>query len=294
VALAALETGTITEQTAVHCPGYVNFYGNTYHCMETHGTISLHNSIVHSCDSYFFTVGNKLGIDNLAHYADMVGFGRTTGVDLPDEKAGVVPSPTQVLRTQRRKWYAGETLSVAIGQGDLQVTPLQLARAISGLASGGVWWTPHLVNSQAKVGRKAEGLNPVFVKDVVDGMWGVVNENGTGNRAQLPGIDLCGKTGTAQLASLDKAKALAGVRGSQNLKDNAWFVGFAPRVSPEIVVVALFEHGGRGQFASPMVRDVIKAYFDKKVRVEAFVRQQSALTSGLQAAISLGLPQRAN
>ena len=122
VALAALESGTIDENTPVHCPGYVTLYGHTYHCWEKkgHGTLSLHNGIVHSCDSYFFTIGNKLGIDGMAQYADMVGFGHATGVDLPGEAVGGVPSPAQVLHTYHRKWYAGETPSVAIGQGDLK------------------------------------------------------------------------------------------------------------------------------------------------------------------------------
>jgi penicillin-binding protein 2 len=118
VALAALETGTINEQTTVHCPGYITLYDHTYHCMEKqgHGTLSLHNAIVHSCDTFFFSVGARLGIDNLAKYAGMVGFGHTTGVDLPGEAAGLVPSPTQKLHNQRQPWYAGETPNVAVGK----------------------------------------------------------------------------------------------------------------------------------------------------------------------------------
>lgn len=292
VALAALETGTITEQYTVHCPGYVVLYGHTYHCMDKkgHGTLSLHNGIVHSCDVYFFTVGNKLGIDNLALYADMVGFGHVTGIDLPGEAAGGVPSPAQVLHTYHRKWYAGETPSVAIGQGDLKVTPLQLARAIGGIAMGGVWRTPHLVKSDADAAKKTEWpLDPVHVQDVIDGMYGVVNEGGTGARAAIPGIELCGKTGTAQLASVDLAKASAASHG-QDLRDNAWFEGFAPRSAPEIVVVALFDHGGQGAFAATIVRDVIKAYFDKKTRIQTWLERQQAVAAGVAAVSTMGLP----
>jgi penicillin-binding protein 2 len=295
VALAALETGTITEQYTVHCPGYVTLYGHTYHCWEHkgHGTLALHAGIVHSCDTYFCTVGNKLGIDNMAQYADMVGFGHATGVDLPGEAVGGVPSPAQVLHTQHRKWYAGETPSVAIGQGDLRVTPVQLARAIGGVAMGGVWLRPHLVRLETPTAKdKTEWpLDPVHVQDVVDGMYGVVNEGGTGVRGAIPGLDFCGKTGSAQLASLDVAKAAAASHGL-NLKENAWFVGFAPRRAPEIVAVALFEHGEHGQFAATIVRDVVKAYFDKKARIQTWLQQQSAVNAGVAAVSTLGLPGR--
>ena len=290
VALAALESGTVSEQTPVYCPGYLNLYGHTYHCWLKggHGGVSLHTGIVHSCDTYFYTLGNKMGIDLLSQYATMVGFGKPTGVDLPHEASGIVPSPAWLLRTQRRKWYAGETPSVAIGQGALTVTPIQLARAIGGLAMGGVWQRPHMVkNEPNSANQKTEWpLDPTHVQDVIDGMYGVVNENGTGVRAAIAGLELCGKTGSAQLASNDKAKAEAGTKGGLNLKDNAWFVGFAPRRAPEIVVVTLFEHGLHGQFAATIVRDVVKAYFDKKVRIQTYLQQQSSLA----AVTGMGLP----
>jgi penicillin-binding protein 2 len=295
VALAGLESGSIDERYSVHCPGYVTLYGHTYHCWDKkgHGTLSLHNGIVHSCDTYFFTIGNKMGIDNLALYADMVGFGHATGVDLPGEAVGGVPSPAQVLHVYHRKWYAGETPSVAIGQGDLKVTPIQLARAIGGIAMGGVWHTPHLVKSDAAAAKITEWpLDPVHVQDVVDGMYGVVNEFGTGAQAAIPGIELCGKTGSAQLASVELAKSAAGL--AMNLKDNAWFVGFAPRRAPEIVVVALFEHGVHGNYAGPMVRDVVKAYFDKKTRIQTWLQQQSTAAAGIAAVSTLGLPGAAH
>jgi penicillin-binding protein 2 len=285
VALAALETGTINEQTAIHCPGYITLYDHVYHCMEKqgHGTLSLHNAIVHSCDTFFFSVGARLGIDNLARYADMVGFGHPTGVDLPGEAAGLVPSPTQKVRTQRLQWFAGDTPPVAVGQGALTVTPLQLARAIGGMAMGGVWRSPHLVKNDIAASRKKEAqLDPVHVQDVVDAMYGVVNEGGTGAPAMIPGVELCGKTGTAQLASLDKAKAEA-LRHGMNLKENAWFVGFAPRRDPEIVVVALFDHGGVGQYAATIVRDVVKSYFDKKTRLQTWIQDRSNVTAGIDA-----------
>jgi penicillin-binding protein 2 len=279
VALAALETGTIDDRFTVHCSGGVSLYGHYYHCVEKHGhgTLSLHNAIVRSCDVFFYTVGNKLGIDNLSFYADLVGFGQKTGIDLPHEAEGTVPSEQWKLRNFRTKWYAGETIPVAIGQGALTVSPLQLARAYAGISMGGKWRRPHLTRTLDPPDKPVEwGFSADNWRDVIDGMYGVVNEGGgTGVRAQLPHDEVCGKTGTAQLASNDFLKGTAAGH-AQNMKDNAWFVGFAPRQAPEIVVVALFEHGEHGQLAAPIVRDVLKAYFDKKDRLASLRQQQLA------------------
>jgi penicillin-binding protein 2 len=290
VALAALETGTSDETFTVHCPGGATFYGNYYHCdVKTgHGTLNLHGAIVHSCNVYFYTLGNKVGIENISFYADAFGYGHATGIDLPHEASGVVPSPEWALRNYRRKWYAGETISVAIGQGALTITPLQLARAYAGLANGGVWRQPHLLKSPARLANPAEWkFTAQNSATVISALCGVVNEGGTGARAQIPGLTVCGKTGTAQVASADLAKAT----GGQEMKDNAWFVGFAPREAPEIVVVALYEHSGfGGQMAAPIVRDVMKAYFDKKSRNSAQARQTDAIRAKLLEMGRLGLP----
>jgi penicillin-binding protein 2 len=287
VALAGLSTGTVDTNWSVHCSGGVALYGRYQHCWvpKGHGTLSMHSGIVHSCDVFFYTLGAKLGIDNLSFYGDLVGFGQRSGIDLPGEKTGLMPSEKWKLRNYRTKWYAGETPSVAIGQGALTVTPLQLARAIGGMAVGGKWYQPHMTKralDQVKVAEWA--LNPENVKTVVDGMYGVVNEGGTGVRAALPHIEVCGKTGTAQLASNEFLKAGGG--GEEDMRDNAWFVGFAPRDNPEIVVVALYEHGGHGQFAAAIVRDVLKAYFDKKDRVTQLQQNQTRMV----AALGLGVP----
>src|SRR5262249_28287209 len=145
------------------------------------------------------------------------------------------------LRTQREKWYAGETISVAIGQGALLVTPIQLASAFSGISMGGAWYKPHLVKMAARSEpmRRAE-FKPESLATVMYGMYGVVNEGGTGGSAAVPGLNICGKTGTAQRVSLELAKS--GKVGKELAKENGWFVGFAPRESPEIVVVALYEN----------------------------------------------------
>jgi penicillin-binding protein 2 len=295
VALAALETDTITDQFTVHCAGSVTIYGHVYHCMTKtgHGTLQLHSAIVHSCDSYFYMVGDKLGIDHLSHYGDLVGFGKLTGIDLPGEKTGLLPSKEWATRVRRERWYAGETPSLAVGQSALTVTPLQLARAIGGIAVGGSWHQPHLVRALGRTERAVHAdLNPDNLKIVIDGMFGVVNEGGTGAGARLPMVEVCGKTGTAQLTSMDYVKS-ATTDKTKDIRDTAWFVGFAPRADPEIVVVAMVEHGVHGAAEAPIVRDVIKAYFDKKARIEARQQQQLAVANGPSGALELPgeLPQ---
>jgi penicillin-binding protein 2 len=272
MALAGLETSTIDDEFTAHCAGGASFYGHFYKCEKVHGAIQLHRAIVLSCDAYFYTVGVKLGIDQIAFYGDRVGFGHKTGVDLPGEAEGVMPSTAWKARNYHQKWFGGDTVSVAIGQGAVTVTPIQLASAIGGIAMGGAWHRPHLLISDTKTEKpRVWALNPENVKKVVAGMYGVVNEGGTGGRAIIPGIHVCGKTGSAQTASMDYAKSHGG------LKDNSWFVGFAPCEAPEIVVAALWEGGVQGAYSAPIVRDVMKAYFDKKSRLH-MTRLQSAQT----------------
>jgi penicillin-binding protein 2 len=290
VALAGLESGAIDDQFSVNCGGGVALYGRFQKCWvypRGHGHISLHRGIVDSCDTYFYTISAKMGIDNLAFYGDLVGFGHLTGVDLPHETPGVMPSPQWKLRNFRQKWYAGETPSVGIGQGAVTVTPLQLARGLAGLAMGGTWHRPRLVASEPDKVVEWK-LNPDNVEKVKSGMYGVVNEGGgTGVRAKLPTIAVCGKTGTAQLTSEDYAKS----QGRKTSEDNAWFEAFAPCENPEIVVVALFERfPGHGQFAAPITRDIMKAYFDKKVRLTMLEQQKQAAEKHVASMGTLGLP----
>jgi penicillin-binding protein 2 len=264
--LAGLETGAIDDNFHTNCPGGATFYGHFYKCWGKHGTLGLHEGLVHSCDTFFYNVGNRMDIDDIAHYAEMVGYGHKTGIDLPHEAEGVVPSRRWKIRTLREKWYAGENISVAIGQGATTVTPVQMASAIGGIAIGGMWFQPHMIAEAHLLPARRGGVNLENIRKVIDGMYGVVNEpGGTGGRARLPGIEVCGKTGSAQLVS--NAAIKAGFKVAQDMKDNAWFVGFAPRENPEIVVAALFENGEHGQLAAPIVRDVLKAYFDKKARL---------------------------
>jgi len=289
IAIAGLESGAIDDQFAVHCGGGASFYGHYHKChlKGGHGAVSLHKGIVQSCDVYFYNVGDRTGIDKIAFYANQAGLGQKTGIDLPHEAEGVVPSSAWKIRNFREKWYAGETISVAIGQGPVTVTPMQLARAYSWLINGGLWHQPHLVKG-GKYREHSWPLSADNVAKVVYGTYGVVNEGGTGGRAQLPGLNVCGKTGTAQLASDEFLKGKTG----KEYKNNAWFVGFAPREAPEIVVVALFEHGAEGPLAAPIARDVLKAYFDKKERraADAETRRHGDAATRTTEFLRFGLP----
>jgi penicillin-binding protein 2 len=268
VALAGLEKGVIHPGFGVRCTGAAHYYGSTLHCHARggHGNMGLYASLAWSCDSYFYQVGDKLGIDNIAQYGEMAGFGKKTGIDLPHEVDGVMPSTKWKARVRRQKWYAGETVMVAIGQGYLTATPLQLAHGIGGMVVGGVWHKPHLIKDASRLepARKAS-LNLEHVSQVINGMYGVVN-GGTASRARIPWVAMAGKTGTAQLVSNEYAKARGTLR--KDLWDNAWFVGFAPKDNPEIVVAALYENGLHGDRAALIVRDVVQAYFAKKARKE--------------------------
>jgi penicillin-binding protein 2 len=267
---AALEAGTLNPLRSIFCGGSETFYDHVFHCDKHHGTLSLHDAIVQSCDIYFYNVGKELGIDRISQYAKMMGLGRKTGIDLPNEVAGLVPSREWKQLVRNEKWYEGETISVAIGQGALGVTPLQAAWAMGGLTMGGRLKQPHFVNPQElkKLGLQA---GEVFEEDypiqestvdiVTTAMWGVVNENGTGHNAQVVGFDVGGKTGTAQIVGgRDAGKT------NKERRENAWFVGFGPYRNPEIVVSALIQNGGWGsEAAAPVAHAVLETYYKKKI-----------------------------
>jgi penicillin-binding protein 2 len=262
MATAMLESKAIPPTYKVYCPGYATFYGRVFHCDHAHGEVDLHKAIVASCDVYFYNVGKMLGLDRISYYANALGLGHLTGIDLPGEEPGLVPSEAWVERVYHHKWYPGSTISLAIGQGALMATPIQLARMVAGVASGGILVEPHLLKDDPNVKATDFPISENTVEQVTDGMWGVVNEpdGTTSEQVKLKDIDFCGKTGTAQTMS-DALKDRLG----KHVKENAWFVGYAPRRNPEIVVAALVQHGGWGSVsAAPIVRDVVKAYYDEK------------------------------
>ena len=267
MATAMLESKSVPESFTAFCPGYANFYGRQFKCWVygkgSHGAVSLHGAIVHSCDVFFYNVGQRMGIDTIAKYAKMFGLGAKTGIDLPSEETGLVPSEEWVQRVFHHKWYPGSTISVAIGQGAVTTTPVQLAYAIGGIASGGVFKQPHLLKDAQHVGEVRVPLSEHTVEEVTEGMYGVVNEGGTAAASRLQGVEFCGKTGSAQVMS-NMERGKLGKAASKG-KDNAWFVGFAPRRDPEIAVSVLVEGGEHGaSAAAPIARDIVKAYYDKK------------------------------
>jgi penicillin-binding protein 2 len=272
-ATAMLEDKVPPESFTTFCPGYGTFYGRQFKCWvasaktgpRSHGVTNLHEAILKSCDVFFYNVGMRLGIDRLSYYGSKMGIGHKTGIDLPSEEPGLMPSEEWVERAFHRKWYAGETISVAIGQGAVTTTPLQLARLIGGIASGGVFKQPHMLKDAPNVGENRFAISEPTVEKITDGMYGVINESGgTGGRLRLTGVEFSGKSGTAQVIGYNTRDR---VGKQKKFEDNGWFVGYAPRRNPEICVAVLVQEGGGlhgGETAGPVVRDVVKAYYDKK------------------------------
>ena len=271
-ATAMLEDKIPPENFTTFCPGYATFYGRQFKCYiysaksgpRAHGVLSLHDAILKSCDIFFYNVGMRLGIDRLSFFAKKFGLGQRTGIDLPSEEPGLMPSAEWVDRVFHRKWYAGETISVAIGQGAITTTPLQLARTIGGIASGGVFKQPHLLMGMQNVGEEKFSISEPTIEKITDAMYGVVNEpGGTGTRLKLTGVELSGKSGTAQVIGYSTRDR---VGKQKKFEDNAWFVGYAPKRNPEIVVAVLVQESGQhgGEASGPVVRDIIKTYYDKK------------------------------
>jgi penicillin-binding protein 2 len=268
MAAAGLESEVIHPLDTMFCPGHAIFYGQSFACHGKHATVGLHEAIVSSCNVFFYNIGKDLGIDRIAAFAKAMGLGRKTGIDLPNEDAGLIPSSEWKRRVYKAAWYPGETISVAIGQGAVSVTPLQAAWAMGGLASGGRLRQPHLVSPEAirrlgfefpDVKSEDYPIHQTTVDIVSRGMWGVVNEKGTATRARIDGFDVAGKTGTAQVVG--KAANLKG----DAYKDHAWFVGFAPYRNPEVVVGAFIENGGfGGEAAAPVAHAILDTYYRKK------------------------------
>ena len=275
VGLAGLEEGVVTPSFQVHCAGGATFYGRRFACWKKggHGTVNLKTAIEQSCDVYFYTVGNMLGVDRINKWATLFGLGVKSNIDLPNELQGLVPSTEWKAKyTKEKKWYPGETISVSIGQGQVAVTPVSMAVYAATLANGGTRITPHLVKAiddgtglkpvpppppQSKVDVSAEKLEAIR-----QGMWGVVNGAGTGGRARIVGHDVCGKTGTAQVIS--NAGRIAARFKNVDLRDNGWFVFFAPRDNPQIAGVVFLEHGIHGPNAAQVAHHILDVFFAKQ------------------------------
>lgn len=268
----------IAQTMKVDCKGSADFYGRNFKCWvafehRSHGVVDLTKAIYQSCDVFFYTLAEKLGIDRIAKYATAFGLGQKTGIDLPQEASGVMPSQEWKLRNYRQKWFAGETISVGIGQGAVAVTPVQLLRAIGAISMGGRMVVPHVadpsglpanylqVNHYTEV--KTVPVDPNGWNVITDAMGQVLTPEGTAFSAHIPGIDIAGKTGSAQVVSLAlRAKHM----NDADLAQNGWFVGFTPRRDPDIIVCALFQGGEHGKLAARIATQVIKAFVDKQRR----------------------------
>jgi penicillin-binding protein 2 len=274
VAAAAMEEGVATPDTRINCSGGANFYGRYYRChlKGGHGSIDMRHAIEKSCNVFFYTLGNRLGVDKIYKWAEKLGMVGKTGIDLPDEQESLVPNTEWKKRVRGEPWYAGETISVAIGQGQVFVTPASLAVMIATVANNGQRVTPRVVKA-VDDGNGWVPIKPPAVADptrfrpetfraLVEGLWMVVNAAGTGGRGRVVGRDVSGKTGTAQVIS-NEGRARA--RGTdRDLRDHGFFVFFAPRDNPEVAGVIFGEHNEHGYLGAPIAKHVIETYFAKK------------------------------
>jgi penicillin-binding protein 2 len=256
-ALAALDMGIITTSYTSTCGGGFTF-GRFFKCHGNHGTVNVITAIEKSCNSFFYRLIYKIGIDKWKEYASRFGFGSKTGVDLPEEVSGLIPDENYYKKIYGENWPRSIMASLGIGQGEVSVTPLQLAQYVSMIANDGKTKTPHVVRGY--IDENTEKLIPLEYKEINAGvsqsafdivkeaMFLVVNGHGTATHIRLPDIDICGKTGTAQ---------------NPHGKDHAWFVGFAPYENPKIAIAVLVENVGfGGTHAAPIAKKVIQAYLN--------------------------------
>jgi len=279
VALAGLEEGVIDPNEEIFCGGSYSFKGRIYRDWkeEGHGYVDLHRALVESCDVYFYKIGQMIGIDTIAKYAKRLGFDCETGLQLGDEKSGLIPNKAWKLKRWNAPWEEGETLSVAVGQSFTLITPIQIARFMAALFNGSALFRPQVTKW---VGREGKERIFEFKPDVV-GYWGLKKENiefvkraligvvnephGTGKRARLDQIRVAGKTGTAQVIALPEEKESVEERDiPYEFRDHAWFAAVAPAENPVIALAILVEHSGLGgAVAAPIARSILEGYFNK-------------------------------
>ena len=298
MALAALEMGKRTPSQSISDPGYFNFGNHQFRDDKKggHGSVDMYKSIVHSCDTYYYILANDMGIDNISKFMASLGFGQRSGIDLgkddSGESKGVLPSQEwkkqRFKKPEQQKWYAGETISIGIGQGYNAYTPIQLAQATAVVANNGVMFRPHLVRNivDARTGEKRlvepEPIRDLHLKqqnvDVIRRAMIGVNKEGTGTRAFAgAGYEAAGKTGTAQVFSLKGAQYKEGST-KKELRDHALFIAYAPADKPKIALAVLVENGGFGaQSAAPIARMVLDYYLLGKLPAGAAAEDSSAI-----------------
>jgi penicillin-binding protein 2 len=293
---AGLQEG-VAQNMHVLCNGGANFYGRFFKCDHHHGLLDIHEAIPMSCDTFFYTLAQKLGIDTIARYAISFGLSQKTGVDLPNEMSGIMPSTQWELKNFHQKYYAGNTISVGIGQGETQVTPIQLLRALSGIASDGHFVRPRVVDPNDKSnhiptdfqqalldsfpgsGDRTVLLNPDTWMTITDGMAAATTPGlyHTAEAAHLEGVDFAGKTGTAQVVGGGDTHTKGGAK-----TPNAWFVGMVPRRNPEIAVVVLQEHGDWGSGSALIAQRIIIAYVNKQRTLNKNVLEQAGASKPVE------------
>lgn len=279
MAVAALETKTVSPSSTVYCNGGYQFGKRLYHDWKAsgHGYVDLHNALVHSCDVYFYTIGQRMGIDVMAEFGKDFGLGKATGVELPSERSGIMPSTAWKQKAKNEQWLPGETISAAIGQGYVTVTPLQMASLVGTVANDGINYRPRLVlavmdrtlgNLQElpAVPRGKMNAKPETFRIIKDALADVVAK-GTATKAKSSIVTIGGKTGTAQVAALRTGPE---ENIPKKFRDHAWFVAFAPVESPKIAVAVLAEHMGHGgAAAAPLAKEVIETYLKLTPEVPA-------------------------
>ena len=284
-ALAGLSEGVITENTTFYCPGHYYFGRRLYRCWKHsgHGTVDIRRALTESCDVFFYQVGQRLGVDRLAAYAKKLGLGTRSGIELEHEKAGIVPTKDWTRKRFKEKWHEGETLSVAIGQGFNNMTPLQICLMTAAIANGGRIYQPQIVEMvKTTDGEIIERLTPKLLSElssrdksylhiVKDGLFGVVQgKRGTARNVRIEGLTVAGKTGTAQVVRLAQYKGLKEQDIPYKFRDHAWFTCYAPADNPKIAVTVLVEHGLHGgSGAGPIARVVLKKYFEQYLLEQA-------------------------
>jgi penicillin-binding protein 2 len=276
-AIAGLEDRTLTDSTSYYCPGGIYFGGREYRCWrkQGHGNISVHRAIVESCDVFFYDVGQRLGVDRIAAWAHALGLGKKTQIGLDNERTGTIPSSIWKQQRFHERWYPAETLSVAIGQGYVTVTPLQLADLAAEIANGGTLYRPqfvkeidgldgNVVKSFPPIVESHVRIDPQVLAEVREGMAGVVNQpDGTAHGAKLDNIIVAGKTGTAQVVKEGQGVRLKEDALPEKYRDHGWFMAFAPVDHPKIAIACIIEHSGHGgSSAGPVVKAVMQKYFE--------------------------------
>ena len=290
MAAAALETKTVTPSTTIFCNGGYQFGRRLYHDWKAggHGSVDLRHALVQSCDVYFYTVGQRMGIETMASFAHQFGLGEETGIELPSERIGIVPSEAWKRKAKNEPWLPGETISASIGQGYVNVTPLQMASLIGTVANDGAMFRPRLVQAvmnratgelqrRPVVLKRTLNLRPGILPVIKDALAGVVKE-GTATKAQSALVTIAGKTGTAQMTALRTGpeKDIP-----KKFRDHAWFVAFAPVEAPTIAVAVLGEHMGHGGSASaPLAKELIETYVKLNLHASSNVNDGAAVRVG--------------